>query len=311
MFDAVWTASLWSLNTRREVRGFLARGKNDLTGGPARQDLSAELSDLATGSDREVMDSYGYLDELCKGLSARDATYPRILMTRNVRDLFAKALQRMKDLPPDPRETLHAKAPKTPDVEQPSHISTTGRGVSQPIALRERTARIHVKPARGTHLPPRSAMPATTQLSLDWGNEETVMTHVYTLAAEKSQGKSKTFATQQQTQKAQAPVAVGSTERHHRIAEGAYLRAEHRGFLAGCELQDWLEAEAEVDKPLTQVSWARLVPFGRAAASAATLTKTLLVEWRAPAQARPVLDLERWWCGRSRKVDPNCPGQPQ
>ena len=116
MFDAVWTASLRSLNTRREVRGFLAKGQDDLTGGRAEQDVSAELSDLATGSDREVMDSYQYLDELCKGLSARDATYPRILVTRNVRDLLAKALQRMKELPPDPRETLHAKAPKTPEV---------------------------------------------------------------------------------------------------------------------------------------------------------------------------------------------------
>lgn len=120
MFDAVWTASLRSLNTRREVRGFLAKGKDDLTGGQAQQDLSAELSELATSSDREVMDSYRYLDELCKGFSARDSTrestYPRVLMTRNVRDLFAKALQRMKELPPDPRETLHAKAPKTPEV---------------------------------------------------------------------------------------------------------------------------------------------------------------------------------------------------
>jgi hypothetical protein len=151
MFDAVWTASLWSLNTRREVRGFLSRGKSDLTGGPAQRDVSAELPDLATGSDREVMDSYRYLDELCKGLSARDATYPRILMTRNVRDLFAKALQRMNELPPDPRQTLHAKAPKTPDGEQPRHIKATGRGMSQPIALRARTVRIHVKPATGTH----------------------------------------------------------------------------------------------------------------------------------------------------------------
>jgi hypothetical protein len=153
MFDAVWTASLEPLKTRREVRGFLARGLNDLTRGQAQQDLSAEFSDLATGSDREVIDSYRYLDELCNGLSARDARYAGILMSRNVRDLFAKALQRMKELPSDPRETLHAKAPKTPDAEQPRDISTTGRGVSQPIALRKRTARIHVKPARGTHSP--------------------------------------------------------------------------------------------------------------------------------------------------------------
>ena len=150
MFDVVWTASLWSLNTRREVRGFLAREKNDLTGGQVEQDLSVELSDLAMGSDREVVDSYQYLDELCKGLSARDATYPRILMIRNVRDLFAKALQRMKELPPDPREILHAQAPKTPDVEQPGHISATAPSVSQPpVASRERAARIHVKRATG------------------------------------------------------------------------------------------------------------------------------------------------------------------
>ena len=167
MFNAVWTASLRSLKTRREVRGFLATVKADLTGDPCQQDLSAELSDLAMGSDREVMESYQYLDELCKGLSARDATYPRILVTRNVRDLFAKALQRMKELPPDPRETLHAKAPKTPDVGEARHISATGRGASQPIALLERTGRIHVEPARGAQSPPRSAIPAPIQPSLD------------------------------------------------------------------------------------------------------------------------------------------------
>jgi hypothetical protein len=167
MFDAGWTASLRSLNTRHEVRGFLAKGQDDLTGGPAYQDVSAELSDLATGSDREVIDSYRYLDALCNGLSARDATYPRILMTRNVRDLFAKALRRMNELPPDPRETLHAKAPKTPNVDEPRPISATERGVSQPITLRQRTVRIHVKPATGAHLLPRWAVPATTQLGLE------------------------------------------------------------------------------------------------------------------------------------------------
>jgi hypothetical protein len=77
------------------------------------------------------------------------------------------------------------------------------------------------------------------------------MTHVYTLAAKKSHGNSQTSATRQQTQKAQAPVAVGPTQRSHRIAEAAYLRAERRGFLPGGELLDWLEAEAEVDKLIT------------------------------------------------------------
>jgi hypothetical protein len=80
------------------------------------------------------------------------------------------------------------------------------------------------------------------------------MTHVYTPTVEKSLGKSQTFATQQQTQQAQAPATVGQQDRYHSIAEAAYLRAQHRGFLPGCELQDWLEAEAEVDKLLTRVS---------------------------------------------------------
>jgi hypothetical protein len=31
------------------------------------------------------------------------------------------------------------------------------------------------------------------------------------------------------------------------IAEGAYLRAERRGFAPGYEAEDWLAAEAEVD----------------------------------------------------------------
>ena len=31
------------------------------------------------------------------------------------------------------------------------------------------------------------------------------------------------------------------------IAEAAYYRAQARGFVPGCELDDWLGAEAEVD----------------------------------------------------------------
>ena len=153
MFDAVWTASLEPLKTRREVRSYLAKGLNELMGGRAQQDPSRELSGLATGSDREIIDSYRFLDALCTGLSARDARYASILVSLNVRDLFAKALQRMKELPPDPREILHAKPAKTSDVEQPGQTSTTERSVSQPAALRQRSARIHVKPAEAAHSP--------------------------------------------------------------------------------------------------------------------------------------------------------------
>jgi hypothetical protein len=52
---------------------------------------------------------------------------------------------------------------------------------------------------------------------------------------------------------AEPPVgAVTSDERRRRIAEAAYLRAEHRGFRGGSPVQDWLEAEAEVDAALVR-----------------------------------------------------------
>jgi hypothetical protein len=39
--------------------------------------------------------------------------------------------------------------------------------------------------------------------------------------------------------------------RHEMIASAAYYRAEKRGFSGGSELEDWLEAEAEVDRTLS------------------------------------------------------------
>ena len=35
--------------------------------------------------------------------------------------------------------------------------------------------------------------------------------------------------------------------RHERIQKAAYFKAARRGFSPGCELDDWLEAEREVD----------------------------------------------------------------
>lgn len=37
-------------------------------------------------------------------------------------------------------------------------------------------------------------------------------------------------------------------ERHRLIALAAYYRAERRGFMPGCEVEDWLGAEAETDQ---------------------------------------------------------------
>jgi hypothetical protein len=49
------------------------------------------------------------------------------------------------------------------------------------------------------------------------------------------------------TTTASAAVAVSEDVRRGMIAEGAYLRAERRGFAPGHEAADWLAAEAEVD----------------------------------------------------------------
>jgi hypothetical protein len=40
--------------------------------------------------------------------------------------------------------------------------------------------------------------------------------------------------------------APGAQDRRILIARAAYFRAEKRGFAPGAELQDWVEAEAEV-----------------------------------------------------------------
>jgi hypothetical protein len=43
---------------------------------------------------------------------------------------------------------------------------------------------------------------------------------------------------------------INPEERRRLIAEAAYLRAEQRGFVGGSPEQDWLDAEAEVDRAL-------------------------------------------------------------
>ncbi len=47
------------------------------------------------------------------------------------------------------------------------------------------------------------------------------------------------------TKSKQLPVVV--TERYTMIAEAAYYIAEHRGFTEGHEMEDWLQAEKEID----------------------------------------------------------------
>lgn len=43
---------------------------------------------------------------------------------------------------------------------------------------------------------------------------------------------------------------INPEERHKMIAQTAYFRAEARGFVGGDPLEDWIQAEKEVDKYL-------------------------------------------------------------
>lgn len=43
------------------------------------------------------------------------------------------------------------------------------------------------------------------------------------------------------------PHRLTAAERHRRICDLAYRRAEQRGFAPGGDVEDWLEAEREVD----------------------------------------------------------------
>ncbi len=43
---------------------------------------------------------------------------------------------------------------------------------------------------------------------------------------------------------------VSPQQRHHMIAVAAYYLAERRGFCPGCETDDWLAAQEEIDRQL-------------------------------------------------------------
>ncbi len=51
---------------------------------------------------------------------------------------------------------------------------------------------------------------------------------------------------------AERATQISAQQRMEMIATAAYFRAESRGFQPGSELQDWLEAEAEIDQLITE-----------------------------------------------------------
>jgi chromosome segregation ATPase len=75
------------------------------------------------------------------------------------------------------------------------------------------------------------------------------MTGEITMPEVKSKSAAKSAATAKKAAAKQG-TSVTPEERYHMIAEAAYFHAERRGFTMGDAAQDWLEAEAEIDRIL-------------------------------------------------------------
>lgn len=50
---------------------------------------------------------------------------------------------------------------------------------------------------------------------------------------------------------------LSDERRHSLISQAAYFRAEARGFAPDGDLEDWLDAEAEIDERLAAHGWGR------------------------------------------------------
>ena len=95
--------------------------------------------------------------------------------------------------------------------------------------------------------------------------------------------------------------SAAAHERRRMIAEAAYFRAERRGFKGGDPLNDWCEAEAEIDRKLREIENRQLreaIEEGLAAASrtlaalrrkAARLSVEAREEWQKDVDRLAVL----------------------
>ncbi len=103
MISDKWTVLFTPFRTRTEVRGVLSSTLTNMMD-PARDQTKfpPEISALSTGNDREVMESYLRVKIFCDGKKGRDRGSVAAGIAGDVRELFAKALERMKELPPEP-----------------------------------------------------------------------------------------------------------------------------------------------------------------------------------------------------------------
>ncbi len=103
MISDKWNVLFTQFRTRTEVRGVLSSTLTSMMD-PAKDPAKfpPEISDLFTGNDREVMESYLRVKIFCEGKKGKDRGSVAAGIAGDVRDLFAKALERMKELPPEP-----------------------------------------------------------------------------------------------------------------------------------------------------------------------------------------------------------------
>ena len=103
MSDNRWSMHFQQFRTRTEVRSTLASTLVTLMEpGTSNAVFPAEISTLSISNDREVMESYGIVKSFCDSKKGNDRRSIAATIGGEVRDLFAKALDRMKELPPEP-----------------------------------------------------------------------------------------------------------------------------------------------------------------------------------------------------------------
>lgn len=107
MNDDKWTMLFMPFRTRTEVRNTLASTLAGLTVSTSGSAVCpAEIHGLATGNDREVMESLGRVKAFCESLKGPDKKSVAASFGRDILDLFSGALERMKKLPPEPIKTV-------------------------------------------------------------------------------------------------------------------------------------------------------------------------------------------------------------
>jgi len=76
-------------------------------------------------------------------------------------------------------------------------------------------------------------------------------------------------------------INLSPEQRYQMIAEAAYYRAERRGFIIGDTAQDWLDAEAEIDRILRQQLSQGETPQGTAKQAFQQKLEAQLNDWDA------------------------------